>query len=69
LLSGDGSVNQRKKGGLCLKNLYKFKSSLMCKWPWKLESASGPWQDLMKQKYLKGGGVFYTKIRPGDTPL
>jgi hypothetical protein len=41
----------------------------MRKWWWKLEHGSGPWQDLMKQKYMRGGGVFYIKYRHVDSPL
>jgi hypothetical protein len=33
----------------------------MYKWWWKLESGSEPWQNLMNKKYLRDGGVFYTK--------
>jgi hypothetical protein len=41
----------------------------MCKWWWKLENESGPWKNLMKQKYMGYGGVFYTRKKPGDSPL
>jgi hypothetical protein len=64
-----GSVNPRKNGGLGLKNLYKFNRSVMCKLWWKLENGYGPWKNMMRQKYLRGGGVFYTKNKPGDSPL
>jgi hypothetical protein len=40
------------KGGLGIKNLCRFNISLMCKWWWKLEHDSGPWQDFMWKKYL-----------------
>jgi hypothetical protein len=33
-----------KKGGLGPKDLSKFNTSLMCKWWWKIETDSGPWQ-------------------------
>jgi hypothetical protein len=59
----------KKKGGLGIKNLYKFNVSLMCKWWWKLESGTGPWQNYMRQEYMRHGGVFYTKKKPGDSPL
>jgi hypothetical protein len=59
----------KKKGGSRMKDLYKFNISLMCKWWWKLEHGSSPWQDLMEQKYLRGGGIYYTKYIPGDSPL
>jgi hypothetical protein len=38
----------KEKGGLGIKNLHKFNVSLMCKWQWKLENGSGPWQKIMK---------------------
>jgi hypothetical protein len=41
----------------------------MCKLWWKLENGFGPWQNLMRQKYLRDEDVFYTKDRPGDSPL
>jgi hypothetical protein len=41
----------------------------MCKWWWKLENGLGPWQNLMKAKYMTRGGVYYTKKKPGDSPL
>jgi hypothetical protein len=53
----------KKKGGLGLKNLYKFNSSLMCKWWWKLESGSGPWQDLRKKEIFEGWRCFLYKER------
>jgi hypothetical protein len=68
LLNGDGFVSQ-KKGGLGLKDLTKFNISLMCKWWWKIESTTSHWHDFMSRKYLRGSGVFYSKNRPGDSPL
>jgi hypothetical protein len=59
----------KKKGGLGVKELHKFNISLICKWWWKLENDSGPWQDFMNKKYLKGASVFYTKHKPCDSPL
>jgi hypothetical protein len=59
----------KQKGGLRVKDLLKFNISLMCKWWWKLEHDPRPWQDFMKLKYLKDTGVYYTKHRPGDSPL
>jgi hypothetical protein len=59
----------KKKGGLGLKELTRFNISLMCKWWWKIESGTGPWQQFMKIKYLRDSGVFYSKNRPGDSPL
>jgi hypothetical protein len=41
----------------------------MCKWWWKVESSASPWNDFINRKYLKGDGVFYSKKRPGDSPL
>jgi hypothetical protein len=58
----------RKKGGMGLKKLYKF-NILMCKWWWKLENDNGPSHDFMRNKYLRGSGVFFAKHRPGDSPL
>jgi hypothetical protein len=51
----------KKKGGLGMKDLFKFNINLMYKWWWKVHNGSGPWQNLMKQKYLRDGDVFYTK--------
>jgi hypothetical protein len=59
----------KSKGGPSVKDLIKFNISLMCKWWWKLEHNSGPLQDFISLKYLKGSGVYYTKHRPGDSPL
>jgi hypothetical protein len=59
----------KQKGGLGVKDLFKFNISLMCKWWWKLEHSTGPWQDFMRAKYLRGKGVYYAKHRPGDSPL
>jgi hypothetical protein len=59
----------KKKGGLGIKNLHKFSVSFMCKWWWKLENGTSPWQNFMRQKYMRHGGVFYTKKKPGDSPL
>jgi hypothetical protein len=33
----------------------------MCKWWWKLEHDTGPWQDFMRLKYLRGKGIYYAK--------
>jgi hypothetical protein len=52
-----------------LRDLYKFNISPMCKWWWKLENENGPWQDFMRNKYLRGCGVFFAKHKPGDPPL
>jgi hypothetical protein len=52
-----------------LKDLTKFNISLMCKWWWKIESSDSPWNDFMSKKYLRGSGIFYSKSRPGDSPL
>jgi hypothetical protein len=41
----------------------------MCKWWWKIESDTGPWQHFMNVKYVKEAGVFYSKKKPGDSPL
>jgi hypothetical protein len=30
---------------------------------------AGEWTSIMRKKYLRIGGVFYTKNRPGDSPL
>jgi hypothetical protein len=59
----------KRKGGLGIKDLHLFNISLMCKWWWKLENESGPWQDLMKHKYMSCGGISYTRKKPGDSPL
>jgi hypothetical protein len=59
----------RKKGRMGLKVLYKFNISMMCKCWWKLENDNGPSQDFMRNKYLRGSGVFFAKHRPGGSPL
>jgi hypothetical protein len=69
LLNEDGFVNQRKQGGLGLKDLTHFNVSLMCKWWWKIESGTGPWQHFMNTKYLKDTCIFYSRKKPGDSPL
>jgi hypothetical protein len=58
----------KKKGGLGLKHLTKFNISLMCKWWWKIESSTSPWNYFMCRKYLRGADVFYSKKGNG-TPL
>jgi len=45
----------KKKGGLCVKDLWKMNISLMCKWWWKLERSEGLWQEIVRKKYVKNG--------------
>jgi hypothetical protein len=59
----------KTKGGLGLKNLRRFNVSLMCKWWWKLEHDSGPWQKFMWKKYLENSCVFSARHRPHESPL
>jgi hypothetical protein len=59
----------KSKGGLGIKNLRRFNISLMCKWWWKLEHDSGPWQDFMWKKYLARSCVFYAKHKLSESPL
>ncbi|PNT75212.1 hypothetical protein BRADI_1g28723v3 [Brachypodium distachyon] len=40
----------------------------MCKWRWKLETESGPWQELIQKKYLKGQDIFNIQHKPNDSP-
>jgi hypothetical protein len=41
----------------------------MCKWWWKLEHDSGPWQKFMWKKYLEKSCVFSARHRPHESPL
>jgi hypothetical protein len=59
----------RRKGGLGIKNLYRFNISLMCKWWWKPEHDKGPWQDFMWNKYLSNSCVYSVKHKPYDSAL
>jgi hypothetical protein len=59
----------RSKGGLGIKNLHRFNISLMCKWWWKLEHDTGPWQDFMWKKYLINSCVFSVKHKAHDSAL
>jgi hypothetical protein len=59
----------KTKGGLGIKNLRRFNISLMCKWWWKLEHDSGPWQRFMWKKYLENTCVFSARHRPHESPL
>jgi hypothetical protein len=59
----------RGKGGLGIKDLYKFNISLMCKWRWKLEREEGPWQEFMRRKYLGEAWIQWGRHRAGDSPL
>jgi hypothetical protein len=56
----------KSKDGLGIKNLCRFNISLMCKWWWKLEHDSGPWQDFMWKKYLTRSCVFLPNTSPLD---
>jgi hypothetical protein len=41
----------------------------MCKWWWKLEHDTGPWQDFMWKKYLPNSCVFSDKHKAHDSAL
>ena len=57
----------RKKGGLGIIFLTLFNISLMCKWWWRLETGSGPWQSFMRRKYIGNSGIHAAKFRPTDS--
>jgi len=51
----------KDKGGLGIKDLRKMNISLLCKWWWKAENGTGIWQDIIRKKYLKKGGISQLK--------
>jgi hypothetical protein len=57
----------KSKGGLGIKDLYKFNISLMCKHWWKLEKHEGAWKDFMGAKYLGDAGIYGIKHRAQDS--
>lgn len=59
----------KKKGGLGIKDVRKMNLSLLCKWWWKLENENGIWQEIVKHKYLKKGGVSSVKHKQIDSPM
>lgn len=40
-------------GGLGVLDLATMNQSLLCKWPWKLETSHGIWQEMLNKKYLQ----------------
>jgi hypothetical protein len=61
-------LDQKKKGGLGVKNLEKMNTSLLIKWWWKLESKDGLWQKLVRAKCLKDRPVACIEHRQVDSP-
>lgn len=57
----------KMKGGREVKNLALFNISLMCKRWWRLETEPGLWQDIIRQKYLRGGGIYNVTSKPADS--
>jgi hypothetical protein len=57
------------KGGLGIKKIHRFNVSLMCKWWWKLEHDSGPWQDFMWWKFLVSSCIYSVKRKPHNSAL
>ena len=59
----------KEKGGLGIKNIRKMNISLLCKWWWKLDHENGLWQDIVKNKYFRGGFLSSIKHRIDDSPV
>ena len=55
------TTKPKDKGGLGIKDLRKMNISLLCKWWWKAENGTGIWQDIIRKKYLKKGGISQLK--------
>lgn len=49
--------NEKKNGGLGIKDLMLLNISLLCKWWWKLENEEGIWQKLIRKKYMYNKNV------------
>lgn len=50
-----------------MRNLTLFNISLLCKWWWKLEREEGLWQTIVRNKYLRQGGIFHIKHKQVDS--
>jgi hypothetical protein len=51
-VSWDRICQPKEKGGLGIKNLALFNSSLLCKWKWRsLNDCDAPWHDLLRFRY------------------
>jgi hypothetical protein len=51
-VSWDRICQPKKRGGLGIKNLAIFNSSLLCKWKWRgLSDRTAPWYDLLRFRY------------------
>jgi hypothetical protein len=51
-VSWDRICQPKEKGGLGIKNMELFNSSLLCKWKWRcLEDRANPWNELLRFRY------------------
>lgn len=67
LLKWELICKSKKKRSLGIKDIRKMNISLMCKWWWRLENGKGLWQDIIKAKYLKRGGISSVSHRINDS--
>lgn len=54
-------------GGLGILNLEIMNIALLAKWFWKMENEKGLWQDILDEKYRKGGCLALVSKKPGDS--
>jgi hypothetical protein len=59
----------KTKGGLGIKDIIKMNISLMCKWSWGLENEDGLWQEVVRNKYIRGETVGTVKHRLDNSPV
>jgi hypothetical protein len=43
-------------------------TSLLIKWWWKLEDKEGPWQKIVRAKYVRDMSIAFLEPKQGDSP-
>jgi hypothetical protein len=64
-----GGLGIKEKGGLGIKDLRKLNISLLCKWWWNVENGRGIWQEIVKMKYMKNGGIAHISKGSNNSPV
>jgi hypothetical protein len=59
----------KDQGGLRIEVLDIKNICLLCKWLFKLLSEEGVWQELLKNKYLRGKTLSQVQAKPTDSPF